>query len=291
MKGLILIIILMLSHCNSSVPSVQSMSNAECALTYDTNEALFSDNDTLIIGVNIIHFMNNDTFEYDANLLERQLNLTSLLFDKAKIKFKLVSFTNVKGVPSDNLELSATLKTKVLSYDISNYQFFSMMMNEPHVINVYIYNQSERSTFAGVAGGIGSDYLAIRKDYFDRPTRTLAHEFGHCLGLYHTHQSDDTDGYNIYNGDKVCDTPSSISLSGKVDKECNLDKSIDTLADSIQLMNIMSYSYPFCRENFTDNQIQRMRWFIEQSKDLQSVLYNRHELINRRLEQTYININ
>jgi len=290
MKVFILSLLLLLAQCSSNTPTQRVIDNAECALTYDTNEALFTDSDTLIFGVNVIYFMNGDSSEYDRDFLEDKLEFVSSLFRPALISFKLLSYSNIEGVPSDRLVLSNSVRDKLVKYDINNYQFFGMMMNEPHVINIYVYNQPERTAFAGVAGGIGSDYLAIRKDYFDPPARTLVHELGHCLGLYHTHQADETDGYNIYTGDKVCDTPAGKSLSGTVDRECNMIKTYDALSDSIQKVNLMSYSYPFCRDSFTENQVLRMRWFIEQSKDLQSLLYNRHDLINRKLEEGILNL-
>ncbi len=291
MKKLIFILALSIFACSDRGPSNSTMTSAECALTYDTNDVLFTDEDTLVFGVSIVHFMNGNPDYYDETFLEAKLAEASNFYKSAKIKFKLLSYENVSGRPVDKMQLTQNVQNKLDFYDINNYQFFGMMLNQPHTINVYIYNQPERTPFAGVAGGIGSDYLAIRKDYFDAPARTFVHELGHCLGLYHTHEPDDTSGFTVYEGDKVCDTPSSRSLSGRVNKECSMQTAIMTVSDSVQLKNIMSYSYPYCRDNFTDGQIKRMRWFIEQSKDLQSLLYNRHELFNRKLEESWIDIN
>lgn len=292
MKVLILLIFLfVLTTCKEDTASFRNLSTAECALSYDTNEALFSDEDTLVFGVNLVYFMNGDTVEYTREDLDNKLQEVSNFFDSARIKFKLINYHNIAGVPADHLLTNKAIKERLARFDIQNYQFFAMMLNEPHVVNIYVYNELKNTQFAGVAGGIGSDYLAIRKDYFDPPVRTLAHELGHCLSLYHTHQYDDTDGYNIFHGDKVCDTPSGRSLSGRVNKECELNTKVESISDSIQRINLMSYSYPFCRKEFTPGQIKKMRWYVEQSPQAQSMLLNRHELKNKILEETWINLN
>jgi hypothetical protein len=234
--------------------------------------------------------MNEDTVEYTREILDAKLQQTSNFFSDAKIQFKLITYSNISGSPSDHLLINKTIKEKVTRFNIQNYQFFAMMLNEPHVLNIYVYNEPKSTPFAGVAGGIGSDYLAIRKDYFDPPARTLIHEIGHCLSLYHTHQPDETDGYNIFDGDKVCDTPSGRSLSGKVNRECELNTELESVSDSIQRINLMSYSYPFCRKEFTPGQVKKMRWYVEQSPQAQSMLLNRHELKNKILEESWINL-
>lgn len=289
MKNFIIILLIMFG-CNSRDDIINTgMSSAECALVYDTNEALFTDEDTLTFAINVVYFMNGDTVPYDEQYIINKFNTASNYFSEARIKFHVVSYENIEGSPIEKLNLSTLAKKNIERYDLKNYQFFAMMLNKPHSINIYIYNEPDRTDFAGVAGGIGSDYLAIRKDYFDIGYRTLEHELGHCLGLYHTHQYDETDGYNVYNGDKVCDTPAVKSLSGKVNRVCDMiDPSI--AVDTAHLKNIMSYAYPKCRDDFTEGQIKRVRWFIEQSQDLQSLLYNRHELFNKKLEEQWLEI-
>lgn len=289
MKTILITFLLLIAYCGTESVSNKTLNSAECALSYDTNEALFSEEDTLIFGINVIYFMNGDTSEYTREWLDKKFNDVSFLFKDARIKFKVLTFSNLRGVPSDHFQFNESVKEKLTVFNIENYQFFGMMMNQPHVINVYVYHEPKITQFAGVAGGIGSDYLAIRKDYFDVPTRTLPHELGHCLSLYHPHQPDDTDGYNIFSGDRVCDTPAGRSLSGRVNRECDLIGPA-TYADSIHKNLIMSYAYPFCRDSFSPNQIKKMRWYVEQSPQAQSLLLNRHELMQRKLEDTWINL-
>jgi hypothetical protein len=294
MNNLLLLSLIFFYSCNPQYKSSSSFHThtQECAIAYDLNDGFFTDNDTLVFSVRFIYFMNGDTTLYTREQLEEKLVLTNSKFSSAKVKFILYNFENVFEKPSDKLKISTESAKKLTRYDISNFKFFALMLNEPHVINIYIYNEPDKTDFAGVAGNIISDYLAIRKDYFDAGTKTLEHELGHCLGLLHVHQFDETDGFNSVTGDKVCDTPSYFSLSGKVNKECDLiGRTEINQIDSIHIKNIMSYSYPFCRNEFTRGQIERMRWVIEQSDRMQNLLYNRHELRQKQISEVWLEIN
>jgi len=94
-------------------------------------------------------------------------------------------------------------------------------------------------------------------------SRTLTHEFGHYLGLSHTFTYDNCDEvYDEFNceneGDYVCDTPASHFYTC-FDHECygNGSSEHNTLKT-----NFMGYTIG-CGENFTDGQIDRMHYFIQ----------------------------
>jgi hypothetical protein len=90
--------------------------------------------------------------------------------------------------------------------------------------------------------------------------RTLTHEIGHWLGLYHTFQ-DGCDGATssdcMFGGDQVCDTPPVASSSSGCNvgqNSCSNDS--PDLPDMVR--NYMDYSDGSCLNTFTNGQKSRM---------------------------------
>ena len=110
---------------------------------------------------------------------------------------------------------------------------------------------------------------------------TLAHEVGHYLDLYHTHETyygdECPDGSNCGSaGDKLCDTPADPKLTGRVYSNCVYDNSAATPAGCSgsydpMVENHMSYAPPSCRSTFTPLQKEKM---------LNILLYVRGNLFN-----------
>jgi Tol biopolymer transport system component len=98
---------------------------------------------------------------------------------------------------------------------------------------------------------------------------TLAHEVGHYLDLYHTHETalgvECPDGSNCaVSGDLLCDTPADPGLGpSTVNGACQYvgpaqSPCPGSLYDP-ETTNFMSYSRDECRTSFSPGQIQRMR--------------------------------
>ena len=98
---------------------------------------------------------------------------------------------------------------------------------------------------------------------------TLAHEVGHYLNLYHTHETtygvECPDGSNCSSaGDLLCSTPADPNLSGKVESGTCIYLGPTSPPPGCggtynpQTENQMSYSLPLCRSLFTTEQIDRM---------------------------------
>ena len=87
--------------------------------------------------------------------------------------------------------------------------------------------------------------------------RTLTHELGHFLNLYHTFQS--CDGANCTNtGDRVCDTPSANVET----YDCPAVGSVTGCVDTQLTMNYMDYTNDACMYMFTAGQATRMlAWY------------------------------
>jgi len=110
--------------------------------------------------------------------------------------------------------------------------------------------------------------LAVGGGYVN--TSVLSHEFGHCLGLYHTHSGrgcgDNANCSENVNEsscsiceDLVCDSPTDPCLSGNVDLNCQY---IGPSGFTPDVHNIMSYAPPACLNRLTTGQVQRMHTAI-----------------------------
>ncbi len=112
---------------------------------------------------------------------------------------------------------------------------------------------------------------------------TFAHELGHNLGLYHTHDSSNgaelVDGSNCEDaGDLLCDTPADPNLSGQVNTSCmytggDTDANGDPYAPDVS--NMMSYARKSCRTHMSIGQQVRSAYHIP--------LYKEHLTCNQNL--------
>ena len=150
--------------------------------------------------------------------------------------------------------------------------------NKDNVINVYFVNSIiyENTLLCGysVFPWMEEDFVFMTAECSGEGN-TLAHEFGHYLGLFHTHTT--VNGRELVNqsnceksGDLLCDTQADPQLGWfNVNSECiYTGLNVDTNGDRYQPdpTNIMSYSLGECRDFFSEEQFIRMHYYLETSR-------------------------
>lgn len=153
---------------------------------------------------------------------------------------------------------------------------------KPNLLNVFIHNYLASYPGGGTAGGWAYD---IPNTYFSWwelnvvdplfPT-VVAHETGHCLGLYHTHEGgangieyvDRTGGCKNCetHGDLLCDTPADpdLSIPGYMAGCTYVGNAADNCGFSYvpDPANVMAYSQGICQDQFTTGQLLRVLSFL-----------------------------
>jgi hypothetical protein len=154
--------------------------------------------------------------------------------------------------------------------------YASLVSTDTHSNAIDVYLLSPNDTYSravdipGIALAVGGSYAG---------TSVLSHEFGHCLGLFHTHSGRGCNDYancaeNIDEsncttcGDLVCDTPADPCLSGNVNTNCEY---IGDPSFSPDVRNIMSYAPPVCLNDLTNGQTIRIHSTISSN----SIFINR----------------
>lgn len=239
----------------SCTPDNNNYVEDDCGIVYDLSEMYFKHADTLKFEVHLFFLSeakkSSFNMERDKEFILKTLNKD---FKDTKIQFQ----SSLK--PTNIVD-------KTVATNMEDFDGHSVMYSKRGAISIFIYPSHSKSFFQGKANKIPGYSFGVKQPYVRTHPHILSHEMGHVLGLYHTHQPDDSPkGNTSQTGDRVCDTPKSQSLLGQVTDKCEAASYMNV--DRILIDNYMSYVPDQCRKNFTSGQIERMKWVIENSKDL-----------------------
>ncbi|MCB0646144.1 MAG: hypothetical protein KDC49_05755 [Saprospiraceae bacterium] len=204
--------------------------------------------------------------------LMSQLEATQSFFAPADICLKLVGIQQINS--SDLMEQRVDEEEDdLLPFLVGN------------AINIFIHKfvYEDDKIFGGSAYDIPNNYLSVDGDIMASEDRfdLIAHELGHCLGLYHTFEtglgSENVTRNGIcrncdFTGDLLCDTPAdphdteNYDSGQYIDQACEYSGTIrDDCTESLyqpDTRNIMAYGKETCHDHFSAQQGERMRAMI-----------------------------
>ncbi len=178
-------------------------------------------------------------------------------------EFRLANKTP-KGQCTDGITYTQTNLTDGDLYlnNMPQYESQIPYWNPEEYLNIWsvrqIFDRSDDFSIAGQANfpwdSRGFDGIITRSDQFAIDDRTLTHEVGHYVGLFHPFQG----GCNG-SGDRVGDTPPVEDRSGIIECDFNLNTCGGQLPDMVE--NYMDYTE--CGIMFTKGQLNRAQQFVE----------------------------
>jgi len=241
---------------------------------YKLTDIYFNDSSELRIRHRVVYFTNGvDSSEMlDSSYFAKRIPLVNQYFSEYNIEFGFDDILIVNGRPdqdSISLQLIESLEAMIgykredirAVYHISHMELWNRVFEQKAFMTTYVFDNIQDGP-AGLAGGIGSTFAGVIRDYLDPIYHTLPHEIGHCLGLLHTHEDDD----------QVCDTYRSVPDLFKYIKDCEIQEGLnlpmpkERMETSIKL--IMAYTDKECREEFTPEQGRRMKSTLDLNADL-----------------------
>ncbi|WP_299554512.1 zinc metalloprotease [Seonamhaeicola sp.] len=205
------------------------------------------------VAFHVIKFDNNIGAIEDS-VLQKQLKVLNDNFSNTLFSFKLETITRTvnkdwyykvdmetKEEKEMHRALAVDPKTTLNVYFVGNNSYLGYAQfpweDKSNFDGVVIYNGS-------IPGGVSTNY---------NEGKTLTHEAGHYLGLWHTFHK----GCSV--GDNVADTPAqALSTEG-----CPQGKdTCPNLPGLDPIHNYMDYSYDSCMREFTAGQNNRMNWAV-----------------------------
>lgn len=233
--------------------------------SYKTSEIYFPENAKIGFNLRFVYFT-DPCFEEPLPDYNKILDNLNNFYSRGNIEFRIHSTLTI---------VNSEIKEDMPSFKHYHFKHFK----NDSTITCYIYGNdqphySEDEKFtAGVAGGIGSNFFAIRRAFMYEIT--VEHEMFHCFSLYHATEPSKGTGYSVYDSDLVCDTRYVEDLSEKIDENCNFigDDDLTEEEKKQAVCNIMSWNYLKCRCCSTEGQFRRARFYIHESPLMHEAMF------------------
>ena len=217
------------------------------------------------------HFIRNAAGNRNINKEQETNNIISKL--NSYYAETSISFTSIGSEYIDSdLYCNLTRETCSLIFGVNAHT---------DAIDIYIFEGDKLGNLLGKANNIPSTACLLKNEN-EINTFTLPHEVGHCLGLYHTHHGTAINDYyeggtaELVNGsnsetagDFIIDTPADpcewgLGVYVGTGKDANGD------SYHPDPLNVMSYSYHWNVNKFTQKQIERIHQTISMTPSLES---------------------
>ena len=199
------------------------------------------------------------------------INTLNNFYNGSNISFQ---YSGSDYIDNDTYNLMSDKDNTTLSKNMKG--LFSIN-SQANSINIYVISDSRNLTETNGASFMLQNNLYVRANRY--ATSTVAHEVGHCLGLYHTHKGTDSreagtpelaNGSNSATaGDFITDTPADPNkwyagnYAGGDLTDANGDKY------NPDPLNLMSYSGHYNRGKITPKQCEMMYESIANTRALQ----------------------
>ena len=211
----------------------------------------------------------------DADVI-RQLENTQLMYGFMDICFKLIDIQQINN-------------TDLNDHNVDHESGELLPYLRLGCLNIFVHQSLyfDDGTLNGSAYAIPNTFLSMSAEAIADVDNisTMAHEMGHCFGLYHTFETAEG-AENVArsgsckncddSGDLLCDTPADphsedYDTEEEINASCIYSGTIQDDCGSTYQMNphnVMAYGRRACRNDFTTSQGQRMRSFIQNTPGL-----------------------
>jgi hypothetical protein len=201
----------------------------------------------------------------DAAAINAAFDKLNTAFAPIKLKFRVCNTIFINNYQFNSINASQNAMDLTTQYNARNtinlYFASSLVDKEGNLVPGFTYMPADLM-----------DFIFLDKDYI--AGNEIIHQFGHFLGLYHTHETIFEaelvgDANCQTSGDRCCDTPADPIITGAIDNKCDYTGSVKDSKSNFYIPstnNYMSLGNDVCRCVFTNDQLNRIIYTIQNQK-------------------------